>query len=117
MIQGESPQVFTVLQECMEASVRLLTDRYPAFFSDAAAESFLNASRAESNLNSRGHRYSNQKSSSDMDRLRAQARVWFKDDYDLYDAAVSQFRGHLESSNVDQGVIQECIAKLDGTFN
>jgi hypothetical protein len=111
LIQGDSPRIFTVIQECLEASMLLLAERYPQFFSMDTTKRFLNASNSENRQNTKSKLQ--KEDATELRGLRAKAKTWFEDDFNFYDTAVHQFRSHLAKSNVDQSVVQECIKKLD----
>lgn len=110
LIQGSSPRVFTVIQECFEASVLLLTETFPEFFSASATQSFLNSSNTKHNTKSRFQT----RDQEGLCRLRQMAEIWFADDFQFYDTALEQFRHRLARSSVDSKVIQDCFRILDG---
>jgi hypothetical protein len=111
LIQGDSPRIFTVIQECLEVSMLLLVERYPQFFSMDTTKRFLNASNSENRQNTKSK--FQKKDATELRGLRAKAKTWFEDDFQFYDTAVHQFRRHLAKSNVDPSVVQECFEKLD----
>ena len=113
LIQGSSPRVFTVIQECFEASVMLLSETYPDFFSASGTMTFLNSSETQQNAKSR-FQTRNQK---ELCRLRDHAEMWFADDFTFYKAAVEQFRGRLERSSLDRAVVDQCFRTLDSRLH
>lgn len=110
LIQGQIPRVFTVVQECFEASLWLLTDRFPAFFERNMTEAFLNNSN---NIRRNTKSRFQQRSSDEMAILRSKAKVWFADDFTFYEAAMMEFRKHLAASRVAKHVQDECFQVLD----
>jgi len=107
IITGDRPRVLALLTECFEASVLILTERFPRLFSrDAAVEYF---ERPRSNV----YHNKTQFEAFDMVALRKKAMRWFKPDYRVYAAAVGRFRGHLSASGVDPRTAAECLLRLE----
>lgn len=108
VIQSPTPRVYTVIQECFEASILLLTEKFPQFFSVQATTNFLNSSKTTQN-----HKGRFQKVDQDtLTKLKERAKVWFAADFEFYQEAVLQFRDQLIASNVDQTIVQECFNRL-----
>jgi hypothetical protein len=113
LVQGDAPRVLTLITECFEASLFLLVDRYPQFFSTRATHAFLNASFIR---NARRNTVDNDQGDAhqdDMHELRVKAMTWFYEDHLFYDAAVDQFRQHLTASNVEPSIVKDCKQRLD----
>ena len=108
LIQGDSPQIFTLLNECFATSVRLLIDKKPQFFVAGGAESFL----ANSSMSVWRVRKEATASRATLDRVRKKAMVWFEDDFRFYDAARESFRRHLATSNLSSSEIEACNRRL-----
>ncbi len=111
-IQGPSPRVYTVIQQCFEASVLLLCEAFPRFFSLEATLKFLNSSKTQHNTKSR---FQSQQLQEDWNQtqLREKAKLWFEKDFQFYDAVVEQFRSQLMASQVDRHIVQDCLERLE----
>mmetsp|Transcript_28474 Transcript_28474/g.43895 ORF Transcript_28474/g.43895 Transcript_28474/m.43895 type:complete len:158 (+) Transcript_28474:1-474(+) len=109
LITGNQPRVLALLTECFEASVLILTERFPRLFSRGAAVDFFE--RPLSNV----YRNETQFEAFDMVALRKKAMQWFKPDYRVYAAAVGRFRGHLSASasGVDPHTAAKCLLRLE----
>jgi hypothetical protein len=113
LIQGSSPRVYTVIQECYEASVLLLAETFPDFFSISATKAFLNSSNTQHNAKGRFQT----RNQEELYRLREQAEDWFVDDFRFYETAVQLFRVRLARSSVDSMVVQDCFRTLDNRIS
>ena len=91
MVQGKSPQVTVYLNECFEASLRIMDKQYA--FPSGAVDAFVNSANFKSNVG--------QKEKESETRLRDLAKQWFIEEYKFYDAAVTQFQRQLWSSGLD----------------
>jgi hypothetical protein len=85
----ENSTVLVLINECLEASLRLLQERYGGIKPDAVS-SFVQSSDFHTRDNS--HLY---KDNEEDTKLRTNAKEWFSDDYRFYNAARARFLQHL----------------------
>jgi hypothetical protein len=96
------PKIFTIVNECYEASLRLFTEAYEDL-SDEYVDIFPNSTHFHSNNNNKAY------NGMDFGSLRTNAREWFKKDYAFYDAAVSQSKVYFTTSNIDRSHFADCM--------
>ena len=108
MIRGPRPRVFTVIQDCFEASILLLQEQFPQFIPPNVAQHIRGDEQANSIKKMNPFLNATARA-----QLREQAKVWFSDDFLFYDEAVAQFRKRLLSSSINTPIVQECLGKLD----
>lgn len=107
LIQGDSPRILTLVNDCFDTSVRLLVDKKPQFFTPGVVDSFLNSTASAANL-----RRDKSGKGKALGILRAKAMEWFEEDFSVYYAAVQQFQRHMASSSLDPREIDLCNQKL-----
>ena len=95
------PKVFTVVNECYEVSLQLLSEAVEGVSTDHV-NAFVNSTHIHSNDNKKA--YANK----DFESLRAKAQQWFKDEYAFYGAAVNQFKKYLAASKIDRTLLEGC---------
>jgi len=96
LIEGEEPTIFTLLNECFEASLRLLLENFR--FSPQSQWRGQIAEFAQRNQ-TRANKGSYEFDSS----LRSRAIEWFRDDFLFYQHAVKQFQFLMERSTARSG--------------
>ena len=100
LVKGESPTIFTPINECFDASLRLFVEELglqdggegDPVQEFAQGETY----RTNTGTSRRPQRYS--KHPDDTDELRARARKFFRDDFAFYDVVVEQFKRNMEAS-------------------
>jgi len=103
-INDEPPMVIALLNECFEASLRLLEKQYS--FPQSGIDQFLHSGEFHSRKTSTTIA-NNSKTNAAEQQLREKAKVWFANEYRFYDAAVKQFRHQWWSSGgVDSSILR-----------
>jgi len=87
----ESSEVMVLVNECFEASLRLMEEKY--LLSLFAVDTFLQAKDYHIRNNKRV--YENADEALKLESLRGKAKDWFADEYRFYDAALEQFEYEL----------------------
>ena len=115
------PEVFVLTCDCMEASLRLLTERFPQFIDASYVEQFITESPKKLYANQRGGNVSS--SGNDKEKKKPNEfnttqvkklhRELFSDDWIFYKAALIQFRRQLVESSLNPSEIKECLEILD----
>eukprot|EP00527_Entomoneis_sp_CCMP2396_P004589 CAMPEP_0198147862 /NCGR_PEP_ID=MMETSP1443-20131203/38213_1 /TAXON_ID=186043 /ORGANISM="Entomoneis sp., Strain CCMP2396" /LENGTH=276 /DNA_ID=CAMNT_0043812365 /DNA_START=104 /DNA_END=934 /DNA_ORIENTATION=- len=97
LIEGEDPTMFTLINECFEASLRLLMENF--WLSDSTETETVDpvTKVVESGKLHNVGKYAN-RSVHQEDPLRAKARVCFQDDFEFFDHAVRQFQLMMQLS-------------------
>lgn len=103
LIQGNEPQVFVLLNECFEASLRMLEEK----FSLSGVDAFL----ASKDYRTRTGKYKNGRHGEE--ELRKSVKKWFSDEYAFYGAAVRQFKRQLSASQFNRSLLNEPCAYLE----
>jgi hypothetical protein len=107
LIKGHKPRILTLVQECFEASLLLLQERFPRFISPRVTQ-YIRSHEQRNHV-----KRTELLNTSSRASLRDHAKVWFSDDFVFYDAAVKQFRRHLLSSTVNTSIVEQCFRNLD----
>lgn len=102
--EGNAPKIFTVINECFDVSLRLLTENFSGFESDAV-DTFEKSDDFKSNTNKKAYEKVSKES---LKSLREKAEVWFTDDYKFYDAAVEQYKLYLSATDMDKSHLEKC---------
>jgi len=97
LITGVSPRVIVLVNECFEASLRILENKLA--LRSGAVDSFLNSSIARSNVSTR-------KNSAALADLRERSKQYLSNEYKFYNVAVQQFKRQLSSLNAS--LLQGC---------
>lgn len=100
LIEGDSPDVIVLINECYETSLRLLETIRP-FPAPRAIDTFLQSGRIG--------RENQDYDKDEATPLREKAKIWFADDYKFYNAAVKQFRKFLSDNKL---AINQTICSL-----
>mmetsp|Transcript_32319 Transcript_32319/g.74446 ORF Transcript_32319/g.74446 Transcript_32319/m.74446 type:complete len:379 (-) Transcript_32319:370-1506(-) len=100
LIKGEDPTIYTLIQECFQASLRLLVENFWIFENKEAGdvvEQFVNSKNFRSRTTNvkDGGLFLNHL---DNDRLRSKAKEWFHYDFEFYHQAVRQFQLRMMAS-------------------
>jgi len=99
LISGDSPEVIALINECFEASLRLLASKVS--IPTEAVEDFLHSDDYRSNVSGE-HQAAE---SANMQDLRERSRIYLANEYKFYDAAVEQFKRQLPS--LDASLLRE----------
>lgn len=121
--EGGLAPVFTLINECLEASLYVLVEKFPQIFTHTnitetveirqersryVVDNYLKKQSATLNIGKR----EKPKETTELQRLRKKARLWFADDYAFYTNAVDQFLKYLDESNVDEKLVRTCREKV-----
>ena len=123
LIEGDSPRILALVTECFDASLMLLQELKPQFFTTRSVQKFLKSNTTKSNIRRKkgnhtaagmGNKTSNNNDETLLsEHLRAKAKIWFKQDYTFYHAALHQFRRLLSHSSLPRNVTESCYQRLD----
>jgi Sulfotransferase family len=113
-------RVLPLVNECFNASVLLLADLYPQFFSVNETLHFLQTSASLTNSRSKIapdpkiliRKGLEPVKAFDLDLVKARARQWLEGDYRFYEASTAVFVRHLHASAVDRDEVQRCTQHL-----
>jgi hypothetical protein len=100
LIQGESPAVLTLVNECFEASLRLFVEEFNLGGGDGAGlvQKFVLGKKFHSNKGASRLKQSYTTHPDDTPQMREKAREWLKNDFVFYDAVVEQFKLMMAAS-------------------
>jgi Sulfotransferase family len=113
-------RVLPLVNECFNASVLLLTDLYPRYFSVNETLHFLQTSASLTNSRSKvaqDPKFLSRKGlepvkAFDLDLVKASARQWLERDHRFYEASAAMFVRHLQASRVDRDEVHRCLERL-----
>ena len=94
VITGDSPKVMVLVNECFEASLRLMENKFT--IQTGAADNFMQSSSFHS---SQGNEI-NATESLNLDELRKRSKRYFPEEYRFYNAAVDQLKRQLDESRL-----------------
>jgi hypothetical protein len=106
LIQGDSPHIVVLLQECYEESLRFMEHKFS--LAQGSTDAFLKTNQRL--LNPTRGMEKNQ--TDDEERLRKVAMTLFPDDFKFYNAAVAMFQNHVASINLDLSSVRKPCSYL-----
>lgn len=120
MVEGDSPAVLVLLNECFEASVRIMEHKFK--LPPGSGDQFINSNHYRKNTDKGNLKLNDGDRTTDGNpaespqtsrRLKEVARIWFEEDYKLFDAAVANFRRQLVLADIDpESLDEQCKAVL-----
>jgi hypothetical protein len=100
----ESGEVLALLNECFEASLRLVEHLFSPVVKAGAVDAFLASPNVRAN---RGSYYGN---SSNQKLLQEKVRMWYHKEYQFYNAAVKKFQQQWAGAGLNASVLKhECV--------
>ncbi|KAL7554669.1 hypothetical protein ACHAWF_018160 [Thalassiosira exigua] len=97
LISGDDPTIVPLINECFEASLRLLLERFRLSENETIGREYIAAfARYSREQRPNAGRYD--RALSVNETLRGRAMEWFGDDFEFYDHAVRQFRSMMDRS-------------------
>jgi hypothetical protein len=101
-IEGDSPHVYVLLQECFEESLRFMEMKF--LLRPGATNTFLQSSLYHTRNNQA--RYHDEADVALLRKLRKAFEEWWPDDFRFYNAAVLQFQRQLLSIQFDSSLVR-----------
>lgn len=100
-----SPRVYPLMMDCMETSLRLLTEN-ACCFEPRAVDNFIESDEFKSNSNEASN--DDKPNMEELEELKAKAAVWFEDDVKFYKAALEVFQQELSASRLQEWELETC---------